>query len=231
MCRAGALLQTFGPARTFRPSPTTRRCRPTNSCRRISSADRVVIVGLSLQSAPAADAGRRGFLRDLVHAAQPRIWSPARRSRRRSTRTSPGSLFIAAASPWLLAACTLAAALLAAAAIWRGTGWLTARSRRARHRRFVRRRASCSCSSAGSTCRRSRRRSPSSLWPAAQSARDYAAERRLRRGITRAFAQYLRRCWSSGSPPTRRSCASAASARRCRSCSATCAASPPFPRR
>ena len=66
----------------------------------------------------------------------------------------------------------------------------------------------------------------------AQSARDYAAERRQRRSITRAFCAIS--LAGAGRAPGRRAGAaasSAASARRCRSCSATCAASPPSRRR
>ena len=99
-------------------------------------------------------------------------------------------LHIAAASPWLLAACTLAAALLAAAAIWRRTGWLTA---------ALSALAIAASIAASFLLLHFGRLYVPPIAPAvafvavaaAQSARDYAAERRLRRGIMRAFSQYL----------------------------------------
>ena len=185
-----------------------------------------------MQSAPAADAGGAEFLRDPIHAAQPAIWSRALKSRRRSTRTSPGICSSPRPRHALLAAFTIAAALLGR------------RRGLARHRldhgdpcgRGDRRcrcsAASCCCSSAGSIVPPIAPAVAFIAVAAGQSARDYAAERKLRRNIMRAFSQYLSPV--HGRAAGRRSvaaCTSAASARRCRSCSATCAASPRFRKR
>ena len=124
-CRAARCCRLSARRGRFRPSPITRHCRRTNSCPRISSA--------AVSSSSGCPCNRR---RRPTPAApiptQPRsrcaaaIWSRARKSRRRSTRTSPSICSSPQASPLLLAACTIAAALLAAAVVWRGTGWITA---------------------------------------------------------------------------------------------------------
>ena len=227
---AGALLQTFGPARTF----------PTVSYYQALSPDEFLPKDFfrgtrrHRRAFHAIGAGRRCRAAPIPTRPRSRcaagIWCRARKSRRRSTKTSPGSLLIAAASPWLLAACTLAAALLAAAAIWRGTGWLTAVLSALAIVASIAA-ASCSCISAGSTCRRSRRRSPSSRWRRHRARATMRPSGGCGAASCAPSRNICRRSWSSGSPPTRRSCSSAANARRCRSCSATCAASPPFPRR
>ena len=185
----GALLQTFGPARTFPTVSYYQALSPDEFLPRNFFRGKLVIVGLSLQAAPAADAGGANSFatsftlrsRHLVSGAevQATIYENITRH-----------LFIAAASPFLLAACTIAAALLAGAAVWRGTGWKTVALSV----------AAIALSLGGSFLLLQFGRlyvppiAPAVAFAgvaAAQSARDYAAERRLRRNITRAFSQYL----------------------------------------
>ena len=142
---------TCRPARCCRPSarrarsrrcPTIRRCRPTNSCRKDFFRGRVVIVGLSLQTAPAADAGGAEPSRRRSRCAAG-IWSSGAEIQATIFDNITRRLFIAAASPLAAGGLHLAAALLAAAAVWRGTGWLTAVLSARRHRRFVAAAACC----------------------------------------------------------------------------------------
>jgi adenylate cyclase len=186
---SGALLQSFGPARTFPTVSYYQALSPDEFLPRDFFRGKVVIVGLSLQSAPTADAGGADSYatsftlrsRHLVSGAeiQATIYENITKH-----------LFISAASPLLLAVCTVAAALLAGAAVWRGTGWMTA----------VLAAAVIALSLAGSLLLLQFGRlyvppiAPAVAFvavAAAQSGRDYAAERRLRRNITRAFSQYL----------------------------------------
>ena len=84
----GALLQTFGPARTFPTASYYQALSPDEFLPKDFFRGRVVIVGLCMQSAPAADAGGADALRPRSRCI-PANWSPAPKSRRRSTTTSP----------------------------------------------------------------------------------------------------------------------------------------------
>jgi len=186
---AGAQLQTFGPARTFQTVSYYQALNPQEFLPEDIFRGRVVIVGLSMQSAPAADVGGADSYatsftlrsRHLVSGAEIQATIYENVTRR---------LFIAAASPFLLAGVTLLAALLAAAAIWRRTGWLTAV--------LAALAVAVSVGASFFVLQFGRLYIPP-VAPAlafvavaaAQSARDYAAERLLRRRITRAFSQYL----------------------------------------
>jgi len=185
----GTLLQAFGPARTFPTVSYYQALSPDEFLPANFFRDRVVIVGLSMQSAPAADAGGADSYatpftlrsRHLVSGAeiQATIYENITKH-----------LFITQASPTLLAAFTIAAALLAAAVVWRGTGWITA----------IFAVAAVVASLFGSFMLLQFGRlyvppvAPAVAFiavAAGQSARDYAAERKLRRNIMRAFSQYL----------------------------------------
>jgi adenylate cyclase len=186
---AGALLRSFGPARTFQTVSYYQAMSPAKFLPRDFFRGRVVIVGLSLQSAPTVDAGGADFYATSFTLRSKRLVSGAEIQATVFDNITRG-LFVYSASPFLLAACTIAAALLAGLAIWRGTGWLTA----------VLALLAVVVAFGGSFLILQFGRlyvppvAPALAFVAvagAQSARDYAAERRLRRSITRAFAQYL----------------------------------------
>jgi adenylate cyclase len=186
---AGALLRSFGPARTFQTVSYYQAMSPAEFLPKDFFRGRVVIVGLSLQSAPTVEAGSADFYASSYTLRSKRLVSGAEIQATVYDNVTRG-LFVGAASPFLLAALTIAAALLAGAAIWRGTGWLTA----------VLALIAIVVAFGGSFLLIQFGRlyvppvGPALAFVAvagAQSARDYAAERRLRRGITRAFAQYL----------------------------------------
>ena len=151
---------------------------------------KVVIVGLSLQSAPAADAGGADSYatsftlrsRHLVSGAeiQATIYENITKH-----------LFIAAASPFLLARLH---DRRGAACRRRGLArhrLEDGRAGRDGHRRCRSPAASCCCSSAGSTCRRSRRRSHSRRSRRRKARATMPPSGGCRRNITRAFSQYL----------------------------------------
>lgn len=185
----GALLRSFGPARSFQTVSYYQAMSPAKFLPKDFFRGRVVIVGLSLQSAPMVDAGGADFYPTSYTLRSKRLVSGAEIQATVYENLTRG-LLVYPASPLTLAACTIAAALLAGLAIWRGTGWLTA----------VLALSAILVAFGGSflVLQFGRLYVPP-IGPAlafvavagAQSARDYAAERRLRRSITRAFAQYL----------------------------------------
>src|SRR5262245_39835657 len=120
----GALLRSFGPARTFQTVSYYQAMSPAKFLPRDFFRGRVVIVGLSLQSAPTVDAGGADFYPTSYTLRSKRLVSGAEIQATVYDNITRG-LFVHTASPFLLAACTIAGALLAGLAIWRGTGWLT----------------------------------------------------------------------------------------------------------
>jgi adenylate cyclase len=186
---AGALLKAFGPARTFQTVSYYQAMSPQRFLPKDFFRGRVVIVGRSLQSAPSVDAGGADFFATSYTLHSRRLVSGAEIQATVYDNITK-RLFVETASPILLAACTILATLLAAVAVWRGTGWQTA----------VLALAALVVAVGGSFLLLQFGRlyvppvAPSLAFIAiagAQSARDYAAERRLRLSITRAFAQYL----------------------------------------
>jgi adenylate cyclase len=184
-----ALLQSFGPARTYPTVSFYQALDPEHFLPPDFFRGRVVIVGLSMQAAPTVDAGGAD-----VFATS---WTP------RTGRLVAGAevqanvfdnlahkLFVSPLPPLGAVALAALGAALAAAAVWRSTGWRT----------LLWAALTLAVLGAGSflVLRFGRVYAPPLgaglaflLVAGAQGARDYAAERRLRQGITRAFSQYV----------------------------------------
>ncbi|WP_027683869.1 adenylate/guanylate cyclase domain-containing protein [Rhizobium leguminosarum] len=186
---AGRLIQSFGPARSYPTVSYYQALDPENLLPPGYFKDRVVLVGLSLQNAPAIDKGgvdafatpytvHTGTLTSGVEI-QATIYDNIRRG-----------LSIAEARLPLVAACILISVLLAAATVWRSTGWLTIVASAVAVLAFA------AASFAGI---RFAHVFVSPLGPVVayvsvafgQAAFDYAEERRNKRQIIRAFAQYI----------------------------------------
>ncbi|UVD55212.1 adenylate/guanylate cyclase domain-containing protein [Rhizobium sp. Pop5] len=186
---AGQLIQSFGPARSYPTVSYYQALDPKSLLPPDYFKDRVVLVGLSLQNAPEIDKGgvdafatpytvHTGKLVSGVEV-QATIYDNIRRG-----------LSIAEARLPTVAACILISVLLAAATVWRSTGWLTIVTSAAAILAFA------AVSFAGI---RLTHVFVSPLGPVVayisvafgQAAFDYAEERRNKRQITRAFAQYI----------------------------------------
>ncbi|WEA58502.1 adenylate/guanylate cyclase domain-containing protein [Rhizobium sp. BJ04] len=186
---AGQLIQSFGPARSYPTVSYYQALDPENLLPPDYFKDRVVLVGLSLQNAPAIDKGgvdafatpytvHTGKLVSGVEV-QATIYDNIRRG-----------LSIAEARLPTVAACILITVLLAAATVWRSTGWLTIVTSASALLAFA------AVSFAGI---RLAHVFVSPLGPTVayisvvfgQAAFDYAEERRNKRQIIRAFAQYI----------------------------------------
>ncbi|RUM24572.1 adenylate/guanylate cyclase domain-containing protein [Rhizobium vallis] len=186
---AGRLIQSFGPARSYPTVSYYQALDPENLLPPDYFKDRVVLVGLSLQNAPEIDKGgvdafatpytvHTGKLVSGVEV-QATIYDNIRRG-----------LSIAEARLPTVAACILISVLLAAATVWRSTGWLTIVTSAAAVLAFA------AVSFAGI---RLAHIFVSPLGPVVayisvafgQAAFDYAEERRNKRQIIRAFAQYI----------------------------------------
>ncbi|CAN7448934.1 CHASE2 domain-containing protein [Rhizobium leguminosarum] len=186
---AGRLIQSFGAARSYPTVSYYQALDPENLLPPDYFKGRVVLVGLSLQNAPAIDKGgvdafatpytvHTGTLTSGVEI-QATIYDNIRRG-----------LSIAEASLPLVAACILISVLLAAATVWRSTGWLTIVAS------VVAVFAFAAASFAGI---RFAHIFVPPLGPVVayvsvafgQAAFDYAEERRNKRQIIRAFAQYI----------------------------------------
>jgi adenylate cyclase len=151
--------------------------------------DRVVIVGLSLQNAPSVDAGGADAHATSYTLRSGRLTSGAEIQATMYDNLRAGLLIAPAGNAARMAALLLAV-LLSAAAVRRGSGWRTVLAGG----------LAIVAAVLGSYALIELERfhiSPVGpavafvLVAAGQGARDYAAERRLRREITRAFSQYL----------------------------------------
>lgn len=186
---AGALIQSFGPARSYQTVSYYQALDPAEFLPPGFFRDRVVIVGLSMQSAPTLDAG----------GADAYATSWTLRSRRLVAGAEiqatifdnlAGRLFVMPAPLPFVGAAAILGALLGMLAVWRGTGWATAAWALVALALF---------SAASFLLLVIGRLYLAPLAPSLafagvagiQSARDYAAERRLRRTVTRAFSQYV----------------------------------------
>ncbi|WP_412535320.1 CHASE2 domain-containing protein [Mesorhizobium sp. BAC0120] len=184
-----ALLQTFGPARSFQTVSYYQALKPAEFLPKDFFRGRVAIVGLSLQSSPSAEAGGADSYATSFTLRSKHLVAGAEIQATIYENITKG-LFIATASPFLVAALTIFAVLAAAVAIWRNTSWVTAL--------FAALAVAVSVAGSFLLLRFAQLYVPP-VAPAfafvavaaAQTARDYAAERRLRRSITRAFQQYL----------------------------------------
>jgi adenylate cyclase len=186
---ANALLQTFGPSRTYPTVSYYQALDPDNFLPENYFRDRVVMVGLSLQNAPTLSQGGAD-----VHATPFTI----RTGRLVAGVEIQATVFDNLASRLFVGRATSLTAMLSIALgalagmilVWRQTGWRTLAG-------FV---IAAGALLAGSyvLLRFGRVFVPPlapvlamGLVAGAQSARDFAAERRMRQGITRAFSQYL----------------------------------------
>ncbi|MBY3193544.1 adenylate/guanylate cyclase domain-containing protein [Rhizobium laguerreae] len=186
---AGQLIQSFGPARSYPTVSYYQALDPAHLLPPDYFKGRVVLVGLSLQNAPVIDKGgvdafatsytvHTGTLTSGVEI-QATIYDNIRRG-----------LSIEEARLPVVAACILISVLLAAATVWRSTGWLTIVTSAAALLAFA------ALSFAGI---RLAHIFVAPLGPTVayisvvfgQAAFDYAEERRNKRHIIRAFAQYI----------------------------------------
>jgi adenylate cyclase len=186
---AGALMQSFGPARSYPTVSYYQALDPDNFLPPDTFRGRTVIVGLSMQSAPAVDAGGADTYATSWTARTGRLVSGAEVQATIYDNLA-AKLFVRPAPTAAGIAATALAVLLAGLAVWRRTGWRTIAAAVFAIVAF----------GAGSFVLLRFGRiylpplSPSLAFvavAAAQGARDYAAERRLRQNITRAFSQYL----------------------------------------
>ncbi|WP_394888830.1 CHASE2 domain-containing protein [Mesorhizobium sp. AaZ16] len=185
----GALIQTFGPSRTYPTVSYYQALDPDNFLPENYFRDRVVMVGLSLQNAPTlSEAGAD------VHATPFTIRTGRLVAGVEIQATVfdnlAGRLSIGRAATATAMLSVVLGALAGALLVWRQTGWRTLAG-------FI---IATAALLAGSylLLRFGRVFVPplapvlaTGLVASAQSARDFAAERRMRQGITRAFSQYL----------------------------------------
>jgi len=186
---AGRLIQSFGPARSYPTVSYYQALDPENLLPPGYFRDRVVLVGLSLQNAPEIDKrGVDAFATPYtIHTGklvsgveiQATIYDNIR-----------AGLSIAEARLPAVAACILISVLLATTTVWRSTGWLTIVTSAAALLAFA---------TVSFTGIRLAHVFVSPLGPTVayisvvfgQAAFDYAEERRNKRQIIRAFAQYI----------------------------------------
>jgi adenylate cyclase len=186
---AGALIQSFGPARHYPTVSYYQALDPENFLPPGLLERRIALVGLSLQSAPTVETGGADAFATSWTPRTGRLVSGAEIQATILDNLAYG-LWIAPAPLALALAVNVLAALLAMAAIWRGTGWRT----------VVATLGAVAIGGVGGflVLRIGRVYLPPlspvlvfAATAAAQGARDFAAERRMRRQITRAFSHYL----------------------------------------
>ncbi|MBY4629358.1 CHASE2 domain-containing protein [Rhizobium croatiense] len=186
---AGRLIQSFGPARSYPTVSYYQALDPGNLLPPGYFKDRVVLVGLSLQNAPEIDKGGVDAFATPYTVHTGKLVSGVEIQATIYDNIRDG-LSIAEARLPTVAACILISVLLAAVTVWRSTGWLTIVTSAAALLAFV------AVSFAGI---RLGHVFVSPLGPTVayiavafgQAAFDYAEERRNKRQIIRAFAQYI----------------------------------------
>ncbi|MEB3042460.1 CHASE2 domain-containing protein [Rhizobium mulingense] len=186
---AGRLIQSLGPARSYPTVSYYQALDPQNLLPPGYFKDRVVLVGLSLQNAPEIDKGGVDAFATpyTVHTGK---LVPGVEIQATIYDNIRYGLSIREARLPAVAACVLISVLLAALTVWRSTGWLTIVTSAAALLAFA------AASFAGI---RLGRVFVSPLGPTVayiavafgQAAFDYAEERRNKRQIIRAFAQYI----------------------------------------
>ena len=185
----GALLQSWGPNRTYPTVSYYQALDPEKFLPPGFFRGRAVLVGLSTQAAPTVDSSTA----DTFATS----WTPRSRQLVAGVEVQANvfdnlghGLFIRPLPFWGSVALAVLAALVGAAAVWRGTGWNTLVWSLA---------AVLACAGGSFLLVRFGRVYVPPLAPSlafflvagTQSARDYASERALRQGITRAFSQYV----------------------------------------
>lgn len=186
---SGALFQTFGPARTYPTVSYYQALDPDEFLPQGIFTDKVVIVGLSMQAAPTSDTGGAEAFATPQTLRTGHLTSGAEIHATIFDNLRTG-LFVREAPVAVLLGTTVLAALAAGLTVRRATGWRTI---------AVAAGAVAFCIAASFLFLRFGRLFAPPITPSlafltvatAQGARDYAAERRLRRTITRAFSQYL----------------------------------------
>ncbi|OBZ97277.1 adenylate cyclase [Pararhizobium polonicum] len=184
-----ALLQTFGPARTYPTVSYYQALEPGQLLPEGFFRDRIVIVGLSLQNAPTLRAGGADAFATPFTVHTGRLVAGAELQATIFDNITHDLFIRKAGHPVTITAIVLAS-VLAAAAVLRSTGWRTA-ALSLPILLFI--------TAASYAMLRLGHVFISPLGPtlsylsivAGQSAFDYAAERRDRRDITRAFSRYL----------------------------------------
>lgn len=185
----GRLVQSYGPGRSYPTVSYYQALDPENFLPPGFFRDRVVLVGLSLQNAPAIDKGGADAFATPFTVHTGKLVPGVEIQATIFDNLRLGSAIRKAGKP-LQAACILAATLLAALAVWRSTGWHTFGLCLLSFAAFF------AISYAGI---RQAHVFVSPLGPAlafaslafGQAAFDYAQERRNKRQITRAFSQYI----------------------------------------
>lgn len=186
---AGALLQAFGPARTYETVSYYQALESGAFLPPGKFAGRTVIVGLSMQSAPTTEAGGADAFATPQTLRTGRLVAGAEIHATIYDNLRANLFVRPAPTPVMLAAIAIMA-MLAGFAVRRASGWRTVVAG------FI---AVAACIVASWLLLRFGRIFVAPIAPAvafagvaiAQGARDYAAEFRLRQGITRAFSQYL----------------------------------------
>ncbi|NYT29111.1 adenylate/guanylate cyclase domain-containing protein [Rhizobium sp. WYCCWR 11128] len=186
---AGRLIQSFGPARSYPTVSYYQALDPKNLLPPDYFKDRVVLVGLSLQNAPAIDKGGVDAFATPYTVHTGKLVSGVEIQATIYDNIRSG-LSIAEARLPTVAACILISVLLAATTVWRSTGWLTIVTSAAALLAFA---------AVGAAGMRLAHIFVSPLGPTVayisvvfgQAAFDFAEERRNKRQITRAFAQYI----------------------------------------
>ncbi|PDT07258.1 adenylate/guanylate cyclase domain-containing protein [Rhizobium sp. M1] len=186
---AGRLIQSFGPARSYPTVSYYQALDPQNLLPPGYFKDRVVLVGLSLQNAPEIDKGGVDAFATPYTVHTGKLVSGVEIQATIYDNIRYGLSIREARLP-AVAVCILIAVLLAAVTVWRSTGWLTIVTSAAALLAFA------AVSFAGI---RLGHVFVSPLGPTVayiavafgQAAFDYAEERRNKRQIIRAFAQYI----------------------------------------
>jgi adenylate cyclase len=185
----GALLRVFGPARTYPTASYYQALDPDAFLPEGFFRDRIVIVGLSLQNAPTVDAGGADAHATSYTLVSGRLTSGAEIQATMIDNLRTGLQVTPAGSAARVLALA-AAGLLAGLVVWRGTGWPTLVGGAAAVLALVA--ASFALLELANVYLPPVGPALAFILVAAgQGARDYAAERRQRREITRAFSQYL----------------------------------------
>lgn len=186
---AEKLLQSFGPARSYPTVSYYQALDPENMLPRDTFKGRVVIVGLSLQNAPAINSGGADAFATPYTVHTGRLVPGAEIQATIFDNLTAGSA-ITRGGPALAVGAVALAALLSAAIVRRATRWQTvvlslfATAVLALASFALMREANLFISPVGPTI-------ALLLVASGQTALDYAEERRRRREIVRAFSQYL----------------------------------------
>ncbi|HEV7416480.1 MAG TPA: adenylate/guanylate cyclase domain-containing protein, partial [Tianweitania sediminis] len=185
----GRMMQVLGPARTFATVSYYQALDPDAFLPPNFFRDRVVMVGFSLQNAPTLDQKGSDAYPTSATLRTGRLVPGVEIQATIYDNLAQGHA-IARAPAWLLFATGICGALLAAGLVWRGTGWRTLLGVTG---------GMVVIGLGAFLAMRFGRIFVPPLAPAlaltvvagSQSLLDYASERQLRKGITRAFSQYL----------------------------------------